>query len=82
MRVPPVPGDLTPSLAVSYSSGSVDGRTSNTNSQPSWVGEGFDLWSGYMNAATSHAATTVPPRTSTATIRAMSAGDMTTPRSA
>jgi RHS repeat-associated protein len=48
MRVPPVPGDLTPKLAVSYSSGSVDGRTSNTNNQPSWLGEGFDLWSGYI----------------------------------
>src|SRR5207244_2718307 len=30
------------------SSGSVDGRTSNNNNQPSWLGEGFDLWSGYI----------------------------------
>jgi RHS repeat-associated protein len=48
MRVPPVPGGLTPSVAVSYSSGSVDGRTGNTNGQPSWAGEGFDLWPGYI----------------------------------
>ncbi|GAB2819429.1 RHS repeat-associated core domain-containing protein [Actinoallomurus bryophytorum] len=48
MRVPPVPGDLTPKLSIDYSSGSVDGRTSNTNGQPSWIGEGFDLWSGYI----------------------------------
>ncbi|MEU8800906.1 RHS repeat-associated core domain-containing protein [Spirillospora sp. NPDC048819] len=48
MRVPPVPGGLTPKVAVSYSSGSVDGRTANTNGQPSWVGEGFDLWPGYI----------------------------------
>ncbi|TDC01232.1 hypothetical protein E1284_40300, partial [Actinomadura bangladeshensis] len=48
MRVPPVPGGLAPSVAVSYSSGSVDGRTANTNGQPSWVGEGFDLWPGYI----------------------------------
>ncbi len=48
MRVPPVPGDLAPKLSIDYSSGSVDGRTSNTNGQPSWAGEGFDLWSGYI----------------------------------
>ncbi|MFI7416742.1 RHS repeat-associated core domain-containing protein [Nonomuraea sp. NPDC049684] len=48
MRVPPVPGDLTPNLAISYSSSSVDGRTSNTNAQPSWVGEGFELSPGFI----------------------------------
>ncbi|MDL4813143.1 RHS repeat-associated core domain-containing protein [Actinomadura opuntiae] len=48
MRVPPVPGGLTPNVAISYSSGSVDGKTANTNGQPSWVGEGFDLWPGYI----------------------------------
>ncbi|MFE9107618.1 DddA-like double-stranded DNA deaminase toxin [Actinomadura geliboluensis] len=48
LRVPPVPGGLTPNVAVTYSSGSVDGRTANTNGQPSWVGEGFDLWPGYI----------------------------------
>ncbi|WP_207936627.1 RHS repeat-associated core domain-containing protein [Actinomadura sp. KC216] len=48
MRVPPVPGSLTPKVEISYSSGSVDGRTANTNSQPSWVGEGFDLWPGFI----------------------------------
>jgi RHS repeat-associated protein len=48
MRVPPVPGGLSPQVSISYSSGSVDGRTSNANGQPSWVGEGFDLWSGYI----------------------------------
>ncbi|WP_214409289.1 polymorphic toxin-type HINT domain-containing protein [Sphaerisporangium fuscum] len=48
MRVPPVPGGLTPNLDLSYSSSSIDGRTSNTNTQPSWVGDGFDLWPGYI----------------------------------
>ncbi|MDL4819310.1 RHS repeat-associated core domain-containing protein [Actinomadura sp. OS1-43] len=48
MRVPAVPGGLTPNVAVTYDSGSVDGRTANTNGQPSWVGEGFDLWPGYI----------------------------------
>ncbi|MEV4395670.1 RHS repeat-associated core domain-containing protein [Nonomuraea sp. NPDC049607] len=48
MRMPPVPGGLTPSVALSYSSASIDGRTSNGNSQPSWVGDGFELWPGYI----------------------------------
>ncbi|MFG1711009.1 RHS repeat domain-containing protein [Nonomuraea sp. M3C6] len=48
IEVPPVPGGLTPQVAVSYSSSSVDGRTSNGNGQPSWVGEGFDLWPGFI----------------------------------
>ncbi|MFD1539855.1 polymorphic toxin-type HINT domain-containing protein [Nonomuraea guangzhouensis] len=48
LRVPPVPGGLTPGLSLSYSSSSIDGRTSNTNSQPSWAGDGFDLWPGYI----------------------------------
>jgi RHS repeat-associated protein len=47
-RLPPAPGDLLPDLAVSYSSGSVDGRTSSENAQPSAVGEGWDLWPGYI----------------------------------
>ncbi|MFG3715047.1 RHS repeat domain-containing protein [Micromonospora sp. NPDC047730] len=48
LRVPPVPGDLVPNLTIGYSSGTIDGRASNTNNQPSWVGEGFDLWPGYI----------------------------------
>ncbi|MEV0663875.1 RHS repeat-associated core domain-containing protein [Actinomadura luteofluorescens] len=48
MQVPPVPSGLVPDVAISYSSASVDGRTANTNGQPSWVGEGFDLWPGYI----------------------------------
>ncbi|WP_432015299.1 putative toxin [Streptomyces cucumeris] len=48
MQVPDVPGGLTPNVGVSYSSGGVDGRTANTNNQSSWVGDGFDLWPGYI----------------------------------
>ncbi|MEU8144245.1 polymorphic toxin-type HINT domain-containing protein [Nonomuraea sp. NPDC048901] len=48
MRVPPVPGGLAPEVGLSYSSSSIDGRTSNTNTQPSWAGDGFDLWPGYI----------------------------------
>ncbi|WP_329328773.1 polymorphic toxin-type HINT domain-containing protein [Streptomyces luteogriseus] len=48
MGVPEVPGGLKPSIGLSYSSGSVDGRTSETNNQSSWIGSGFDLWPGYI----------------------------------
>ncbi len=48
LRVPEVPGGLSPQLALSYSSGAVDGRTASTNNQSSWIGEGFDMWSGYI----------------------------------
>jgi RHS repeat-associated protein len=48
LEVPPVPGDLTPSLGLSYSSSSVDGHTSATNNQASWVGDGWDLAPGFV----------------------------------
>ncbi|MEV7996634.1 polymorphic toxin-type HINT domain-containing protein [Streptomyces sp. NPDC086077] len=46
MSVPEVPGELTPSVGLSYSSGAIDGRTGNSNNQGSWAGDGFDLWPG------------------------------------
>lgn len=48
MRVPPSASGLEPELALSYSSASVDGRVASTNNQSSWVGDGWDLWSGYI----------------------------------
>ncbi|WP_250004946.1 RHS repeat-associated core domain-containing protein [Actinoplanes sp. M2I2] len=48
IRTPPVPGKLNPSIALSYSSQTVDGRTSTTNNQGSWVGEGFTYEPGYI----------------------------------
>ncbi|MGX1976643.1 polymorphic toxin-type HINT domain-containing protein [Streptomyces kronopolitis] len=48
MPVPEVPGGLKPSVGLSYSSGAIDGRTANSNNQGSWVGDGFDLWPGYI----------------------------------
>ncbi|WP_433335003.1 polymorphic toxin-type HINT domain-containing protein [Spirillospora sp. CA-294931] len=45
--VPSVSGP-TPKVGLSYSSSSVDGRTSSTNNQTSWLGEGFDYWPGYI----------------------------------
>ncbi|MFE7974266.1 polymorphic toxin-type HINT domain-containing protein [Streptomyces shenzhenensis] len=46
MPVPGVPGKFAPSVGLSYSSGGIDGRTSSTNNQSSWVGDGFSLWPG------------------------------------
>ncbi|MEU1495550.1 RHS repeat-associated core domain-containing protein [Streptomyces sp. NPDC005776] len=46
--VPPVPGGLQPKVELSYSSSSIDGRTSSTNNQTSWVGEGWDYSPGYI----------------------------------
>ncbi|XTZ16524.1 hypothetical protein ACQSSU_03800 [Micromonospora echinospora] len=48
MRMPPAIGGPAPTLGLSYSSDKVDGQSEASNSQPSWVGEGFDLWSGYI----------------------------------
>lgn len=48
IQVPEVPGSLKPRLGLSYSSGSVDGRTGGTNNQGSWAGDGFDLWPGFI----------------------------------
>lgn len=45
ITVPPAAAGPAPSLALSYDSGSIDGRTGNTNNQGSQVGEGFDLTS-------------------------------------
>ncbi|MEW9529048.1 RHS repeat-associated core domain-containing protein [Microbispora sp. NPDC049125] len=48
LRVPPSLGGPQPSLGLSYSSQSVDGRHAASNNQPSWIGEGFEMWPGYI----------------------------------
>ncbi|WP_369371047.1 toxin C-terminal domain-containing protein [Promicromonospora sp. Populi] len=48
ISTPDVPGSFTPTLGLSYSSGGIDGRTGGTNNQASLVGDGFDLWPGYI----------------------------------
>ncbi|HWH01526.1 MAG TPA: SpvB/TcaC N-terminal domain-containing protein, partial [Pilimelia sp.] len=48
LRVPPSVGGPAPSLALSYSSGSVDGRVASTNNQTSWIGDGWEMWPGYV----------------------------------
>lgn len=45
---PDVPGGMKPTVGLSYSSGAIDGRTGGTNNQGSWVGDGFDMWPGFI----------------------------------
>ena len=48
LRTPPSMGGPTPSLALAYSSASVDGRMAASNNQPSWIGEGFELGANFI----------------------------------
>ncbi len=43
LKVPPVPGDLVPSVTLDYSSQSVDGLGSGTNNQSSEAGDGWSI---------------------------------------
>ncbi|TDV48680.1 RHS repeat-associated protein [Actinophytocola oryzae] len=43
ITLPSPPAGDAPGLSLTYSSGSVDGATSATNNQPSWVGDGWGL---------------------------------------
>ena len=46
VQVPETAGGLMPKVDLSYSSQSVDGRTSATNNQASWIGDGWDYGAG------------------------------------
>jgi RHS repeat-associated protein len=48
LRMVPGVGGPEPDLSLTYSSQSLDGQTVNTNSQGSWIGDGWDLWPGYI----------------------------------
>ncbi|WP_148086541.1 RHS repeat-associated core domain-containing protein [Micromonospora sp. HM5-17] len=48
LDVPPGLGGPEPELELEYSSGTIDGRTVSTNNQTSWVGEGWDLGTDYI----------------------------------
>ncbi|MER6536625.1 RHS repeat-associated core domain-containing protein [Streptomyces sp900105755] len=48
LSVPPSNGGPSPNLSITYDAQSVDGRLPSTNNQPSWIGEGFDLTTGYI----------------------------------
>ncbi|MPY62785.1 polymorphic toxin-type HINT domain-containing protein [Streptomyces spongiae] len=51
LEAPPTPAGPSPNLSIGYSAQSVDGRTSSTSAQPSWIGEGFDLPVSYIERA-------------------------------
>ncbi|MFG3349365.1 RHS repeat-associated core domain-containing protein [Streptomyces sp. NPDC048018] len=51
MAVPSVPGSFVPKVSLNYSSGTLDGRTSNSNNQASWAGDGFDMSPGFVERA-------------------------------
>ncbi|GAB2940297.1 hypothetical protein GCM10027280_30900 [Micromonospora polyrhachis] len=49
VHVPETAGGLMPKVALSYSSQSVDGRTSASNNQASWIGDGWDYNAGAIS---------------------------------
>ncbi|WP_424213962.1 ricin-type beta-trefoil lectin domain protein [Streptomyces sp. BI20] len=46
VQTPEAPGGLTPKIGLGYSSQAADGRTSASNNQSSWIGEGWDYNAG------------------------------------
>jgi RHS repeat-associated protein len=48
VTTPVPPGGPAPSVSLDYDSGAVDGRTSVTNPQASWVGMGWDYEPGFI----------------------------------
>ncbi|MFE5297147.1 ricin-type beta-trefoil lectin domain protein [Streptomyces sp. NPDC056632] len=46
VQTPETAGGLMPKVNLSYSSQSVDGRTSSSNNQASWIGDGWDYNAG------------------------------------
>lgn len=48
MRMPPGIGVMPPPLSLAYSSGNIDGHTSTSNNQGGWIGDGWDMWPGFI----------------------------------
>ncbi|OIK01331.1 hypothetical protein BIV25_05835 [Streptomyces sp. MUSC 14] len=48
IETPDAPGGPEPEIALGYSSQAIDGRTSSTNNQSSWIGEGWDYQPGFV----------------------------------
>ncbi|MEU9033307.1 ricin-type beta-trefoil lectin domain protein [Streptomyces sp. NPDC048352] len=48
LNLPAAPAGPAPSVAFSYSSQAVDGKTSVANGQASWIGDGWDYEPGYI----------------------------------
>ncbi|WP_457029317.1 polymorphic toxin-type HINT domain-containing protein [Kitasatospora sp. P5_F3] len=51
VQAPPTLGGAVPQVGLSYDSSSVEGRTSSTNSQASWIGDGWDYGAGFVERA-------------------------------
>ncbi|MFF4345469.1 polymorphic toxin-type HINT domain-containing protein [Kitasatospora sp. NPDC001540] len=63
MPLTPMPGGLTPQLGLDYDSGSIDGRTSNSNNQASWIGDGFSYSPGFVERSYKPCADDGAPKT-------------------
>jgi RHS repeat-associated protein len=48
IQLPPTPGGSTPNVTLAYDSASVDGRTSATSAQASWIGDGWEYTPGFV----------------------------------
>jgi RHS repeat-associated protein len=48
LTIPPSVGGDAPEISLDYNSASVDGRTSATNNQASWIGDGWDYHPGFI----------------------------------
>ncbi|MER7668140.1 DddA-like double-stranded DNA deaminase toxin [Kitasatospora sp. NPDC096128] len=48
IQVPPGLGGAAPAVALGYNSAEVDGKTSATNAQPSWIGDGWGYQPGFI----------------------------------
>ncbi|MFF7634314.1 polymorphic toxin-type HINT domain-containing protein [Kitasatospora sp. NPDC008050] len=48
IQLPAGLGGLTPTVGLSYDSSAVDGKTSATNAQASWIGDGWDYQPGFI----------------------------------
>ncbi|WBP84602.1 ricin-type beta-trefoil lectin domain protein [Kitasatospora cathayae] len=48
VQTPPALGGSAPVVSLGYDSSSVDGKTSSTNSQASWIGDGWDYQPGFV----------------------------------
>jgi RHS repeat-associated protein len=48
IQVPPTVGGSAPDVTLGYDSASVDGETSATNAQASWIGDGWNYSPGYV----------------------------------
>lgn len=48
LHMPPVAGAVKPDITLGYSSQEVDGRTSVTNNQASWLGDGWNYHPGFI----------------------------------